>query len=173
MSKTFLEQVAALKATREAKHEEMKGVAQKSIDESRSMDTAESEQFDALQSEIKRLDEDISRLSILAEMDKASAKPVDGTKGAEQPAHGGTARIPVQVKNTETLEPGIAFARAAKCLALGHLEHRDAIQIAKSLYGDQEQIVAATQRLVTKAAVAPATTTDSTDRKSTRLNSSH
>jgi len=160
--KTFLEQVAALKSTREAKHEEMKGVAQKSIDESRSMDTAESEQFDALQSEIKRLDEDIARLSVLADMDKASAKPVDGTKGAEQPAQGGSARVPLQIKNTEKLEPGIAFARAAKCLALGHLEHRDAIQIAKSLYGDQEQIVAATQRLVTKAAVAPATTTDST-----------
>src|SRR5690625_1954751 len=162
MSKTFLEQVAALKATREAKHEEMKGVAQKSIDESRSMDTAESEQFDTLQSEIKRLDEDISRLSVLAEMDKASAKPVDGTKGAEQPAQGGTARVPLQVKNTQKLDAGIAFARAAKCLALGHLEHRDSIQIAKSLYGDQEQIVHATQRLVTKAAVAPATTADTT-----------
>lgn len=162
MSKTFLEQVAALKATREAKHEEMKGVAQKSIDESRSMDTAESEQFDTLQSEIKRLDEDISRLSVLADMDKATVRPVDGTKGADQPAQGGTARVPLQVKNTQKLDAGIAFARAAKCLALGHLEHRDSIQIAKSLYGDQDHIVHATQRLVTKAAVAPATTADST-----------
>ena len=158
--KSFIEQVAALKATRESKHEEMKGVAQKSIDESRSMDTAESEQFDTLQSEIKRIDDDIARLSVLAEMDKQSAKPVE-QRGMEQPAQGG-ARVPVQVKNTQKLEPGIAFARAAKCLALGHLEHRDAIQIAKSLYGDQESIVAATTRLVTKAAVAAATTSNST-----------
>src|SRR5690606_23968742 len=45
---------------------------------------------------------------------------------------------------------------------LGHLEHRDAISIAKSVYSDREDIVAATASLVTKAAVAPATTTDQT-----------
>ena len=41
--KTFAEQVADLKATRAAKAEEMKGVAQKSMDEGRSMDNAEAE----------------------------------------------------------------------------------------------------------------------------------
>lgn len=159
--KTFAEQVAALKATRAAKFDEMKGVAQKSVDESRSMDTAEQEQFDALQSEVGRLDDDIKRLSVLAEMDKETAKPVDGNEKANQPAKGGIERVPLQVKNTQKLAPGIAFARAAKCLALGHLEHRDAIQIAKTLYGDQDVIVRATERLVTKAAVAAATTTNS------------
>jgi len=160
--KTFAEQVAALKATRAEKEQEMREVAQKSVDEARSMDTAEAEQFDTLESEIKRLDGDIARLSKLAEMDKATAQPVDTAEKSGQPAQGGTQRLPVQVKNTEKLEPGIAFARAAKCLALGHLEHRDAIQIAKSIYGDHEAIVGATARLVTKAAVPAATTTDST-----------
>ena len=141
MAKNFLEQVAALKATREAKHEEMKAVAQKSIDESRSMDTAESEQFDALQSEIKRLDDDISRLSVLAEMDKATAKPVDGTRSADQPVSGGAARVPVQVKNTEKLEPGIGFARIARVKAISHIEHVDPAQVAKTLYPDDERLV--------------------------------
>src|SRR5690606_6765518 len=68
----------------------------------------------------------------------------------------------VRAKNTQKLEPGIAFARAAKCLALGHLEHRDAIGIAKALYDGQDSVIAATQRLVTKTAVAAATTSDST-----------
>jgi len=159
MSKTFLEQVAALKATREAKHEEMKSVAQKSIDESRSMDTAESEQFDALQSEIKRLDDDISRLSVLAEMDKQSAQPVDGTKSAEQTAHGGTVRSPVQVKNTQKLEPGIAFARLARVKALAHTGNagtRDEVQIAQNLYPGDEQLVKALH--AQRAAVSAANT---------------
>src|SRR5690606_20560140 len=89
MSKTFAEQIASLKATREAKFDEMKSIAQKSVDEGRSMDTAEQEQFDTLQSEIKRLDDDVSRLSVLADMDKASAKPVDATQKSEKPAQGG------------------------------------------------------------------------------------
>lgn len=153
--KTFAEQVAALKATREAKHEEMKGIAQKSVDEDRSMNTAESEQFDTLEGEIKRLDEDIARLSRLAAIDKASAKPVsDEGKREEKDAQ------PVAVKNTQKLEPGIAFARAVKCLALGYLEHRDAVQIAERMYGGHEQIVKTTARLVTKSAVAAAVTSD-------------
>lgn len=69
-----------------------------------------------------------------------------------------TKGIQVRAKNTQKLEPGIAFARAAKCLALGHLEHRDAIQIAKSLYEGHDQIINTTAQLVTKAAVAPALT---------------
>lgn len=158
--KTFAEQVAALKATREQKSKEMKEVAQKSIDEGRSMDDAEAEQFDTLKSEIKRIDDDVSRLSILAEMDKESAKPVTEEKSV-QDAKGGS-KLGVQVKNTQKLEPGIAFARAAKCLALGHLEHRDSVQIAKSMYDGQDSVIAATQRLVTKAAVPAATTTNAT-----------
>src|SRR5690606_8754440 len=157
--KTFLEQVAALKATREAKHEEMKAVAQKSIDESRSMDEGESEHFDTIQSEIKRLDADIARLSVLAEMDKASAKPVDGSKSASQPAQGGSSTFPVQVKNTQKLEPGIAFARLARVKALAHTGAagtRDEIQIAKSIYEGDEGLIKSL--MAQKAAVSAAST---------------
>ena len=156
MSKTFAEQVAALKATREAKHEEMKAVAQKSIDESRSMDTAESENFDTIQSEVKRLDDDIKRLSVLAEMDKATAKPVDGTKSADQASRGGSA--PVQVKKTEKLEPGIGFARIARVKAISHVEHVDPVQVAQTLYPDDEALT----KSFTKAAVPAANTGNAT-----------
>lgn len=152
--KTFAEQVASLKATREAKFEEMKGVAQKSVDESRSMNTAEQEQFDTLQSEVKRLDDDIARLSVLADMDKASAKPVDGSEKAAKPAQGGSDFLPVQVKNTQKLEPGMGFARVARVKAIAHVEHLDPLQIAKSLYPDDEALV----KQFTKAAVPAANT---------------
>ncbi len=156
--KTFLEQINALKATREAKADELKSVAQKSVDESRSMDAAETEKFDELKLEIKRLDGDIERLSSLAEVDASTAKVV--TDEAERNAPMLKSTAPLRVKSTEKLEPGVAFARAAKCLALSFVEHRDAMSIAKSIYGDSEQIVGAVSRMVTKAAVPAAITTD-------------
>jgi HK97 family phage major capsid protein len=159
--KTYGEQIADLGATRASKHDQMKKVAQKHMDESRSMDTAEAEEFDTLKGEIEIIDENVKRLEVLERMDAATAVPaeVDAKKKAAKAAapHSG-----IQVKNTQKLEPGIAFARAAKCLALGHLEHRDAVQIAKHLYDGQDAIINATRRLVTKAAVAAATTTDAT-----------
>lgn len=152
--KTFAEQVAALKATREAKFEEMKAVAQKSVDEGRSMDTAEQEQFDTLQSEVKRLDDDIGRLSTLAEMDKATAKAVDGADKSNQSAKGGSNLVPVQVKNTEKIEPGIGFARIARVKAIAHINHMDPLQVAKSIYPDDERL----NSLLAKAAVPAANT---------------
>ena len=171
--KTFLEQVADLKATREAKMTEMKSIAQKSVDEGRSMDTAEAEQFDTIEAEIKSIDKDISRLSKLAEMDKASAKPV----GEEDHQHKGMAdgngyRVPAQVKTTEKLEPGIALARYAMCLVKSKGNHQMAFQLAQKHFPRTESIVntlkaqaegANLQELLhLKATVAAGTTTETT-----------
>lgn len=160
MSK-YAKQIADLQATRKAKAAEMTELADKAAEQERTFDTGEQEQFDTLKSEIVTIDKSISNLRDLEALeaeDAETAKPVDDT--AKRKSSVSTVRAPAQAKNTQKLEPGIAFARAAKCLALGHLEHRDSVQIAKSLYGDNENIVKATQRLVTKAAVDPATTTD-------------
>jgi HK97 family phage major capsid protein len=164
--KTFQEQVVALKATRESKHDEMKGVAQKSIDENRSMDTAEAENFDTLEAEIKRLDADIARLSRLGEIDKASAKPVEQAASKEPYRH------PVQVKTTENLEPGIAFARYAMCLTKSKGNHQLAFKLAERHYPHTEAIVKTLKMQAEgadlagmfqmKASVAAGTTTDST-----------
>lgn len=159
--KTIAEQIAEFKQTRHAKSVDMEGIMAKSAEQGITLDAEESEQFDTLQGEIESIDKHIARLVTMQKAQAANAKPVSedprGEKSLEM-----TSGLQVRAKNTQKMEPGIAFARAAKCLALGHLEHRDAIQIAKSLYDGQESIIGATQRLVTKAAVAPATTTDST-----------
>ena len=156
--KTFAEQVADLKATRAAKAEELKSVAQKSMDEGRSMDNAEAERFDTLSSEIKSLDGDIARLSRMAEIDAESAKPVEAGQKAALPAVGGL-RLPAQAKNTEKLEPGIGFARLARVKAVAHIEHRDPAQIAQAMYPDDENLV---KSLVTKTAVPAAATSSAT-----------
>lgn len=156
--KTFAEQVADLKATRAAKAEELKSVAQKSMDEGRSMDNAEAERFDTLSSEIKSLDGDIARLSRMADIDAETAKPVEAGQKAALPAVGGL-RLPAQAKNTEKLEPGIGFARLARVKAVAHIEHRDPAQIAQAMYPDDENLV---KSLVTKTAVPAAATSSAT-----------
>jgi len=170
MAKTFAEQIADLKATRAAKHDEMKAIGQKSVDESRSMETNEAEQFDTLRGEIKRLDEDVARLQVLADMDRATAAVIDQSK-AQEPAQGGS-RVPVQVKTVEKLEPGIAFARQAICLVHAKGDPDKAFRFAEKHYPHSEALVKLfkaqaeganiEQIMRTKATVPAGTTTDTT-----------
>lgn len=163
--KTTAEQIAEFEATRVTKAAEMESIMTKAAEAGETLDAEQSEQFDTLEAEISAIDKHIGRLKQMQKAQAANAKPVTEEAGAQRMANVKTLdlkEVQVRAKNTQKLEPGIAFARAAKCLALGHLEHRDAIGIAKSLYDGQDSIIAATQRLVTKAAVAAATTSDAT-----------
>lgn len=156
---TLQEQLAGYKAALVEKQARMQEIMKEAGDAGVTLDAEQTEEFDNLEAEVGALEKHIDRLTKVEKSAVATAKPVTQDER-------GTAvefqSLQVRAKNTQKLEPGIAFARAAKCLALGHLEHRDATQIAKSLYDGQEGVIAATQRLVTKAAVAPATTTNST-----------
>src|SRR5690606_32914944 len=83
-----------------------------------------------------------------------TAKGVDTTDKTERPAAGGADRSAVVVKNTQKLEPGIGFARVARVKAIAHVEHIDPVQIAKSLYPDDDTLV----QSFAKAAVPAANT---------------
>jgi HK97 family phage major capsid protein/HK97 family phage prohead protease len=154
------EQIKALEEKRTALAAERTTIQTKAVDEGRTKDAQEQDRFAEITAEVDAINKELDDLRVMEKDLIAAAKPVKGQNDVE--AQSARGHAPVSVKNTQKLDKGIAFARAAKCLALGHLEHRDAIQIAKSLYGDNESIVHATQRLVTKAAVAAATTSDAT-----------
>jgi len=172
MAKTFAEQIADLKATRDTKFDEMKSIGQKSVDEKRSMDTAESEQFDTLDGEVKRLDQDVARLSRLAEMDRGTAKALVPPASQNEPARGGSDLAPLQLKTVEKLEPGIAMARYAMCLVKAKGNHEMAYRLAEKHFPHTEGVVktlkaqaegANLQELMTmKATVAAGDTTNAT-----------
>jgi HK97 family phage major capsid protein len=147
--KSFAEQVADLKATRESKTDEMKTVARASVDGGRSMDTAEQERFDTLQSEVKRLDDDIKRLSVLAELDAKTAAPVDQKHTSD--------RTPVQIRTPqEKREKGIGFARLARIKALTQIDRsNDPLQVARALYPADEEL----HSVFTKGNAIPAANT--------------
>lgn len=157
--KTIAEQLEGYRAAKEEKAARMAEIMKSASEEGVTLDAEQTEEFDTLEAEVEALEKHISRLVKMEKTLVAKARPAEEDLRGTAPVSKG---VQVRAKNTQKLEPGIAFARAAKCLALGHLEHRDAIQIAKSLYEGHDQIINATARLVTKAAVAPATTADST-----------
>lgn len=159
--KTIAEQIAEFEATRVTKSAEMQSIMDKAAEDGTTLDAEQSEAFDNLEAELGAIDKHLGRLKNMQKAAVASAKPVTSEQETRIKTVDNSG-LTVRAKNTQKLEPGIAFARAAKCLALGHLEHRDAIGIAKSLYDGQDSVIAATQRLVTKAAVAAATSTHAT-----------
>lgn len=171
--KTYAEHIASLEATRAEKSARMKEVHKATVDEGRTMNTAEKEEFETLKADIKSIDDDIARTKDLEAIDKATAAPVDGKTKADQPAST-TPLSPsnLQLKTVEKLEPGIAFARYAMCLTHAKGDHDKAFRLAEKHYPQTENVVktlkaqaqgANLQELIKlKTAVAAGTTTDST-----------
>jgi len=170
--KTIAEQLASLKATREAHSTKLSATLQKSLDEGRTTNTAEAEECDTLEGEIKAIDGDIARLTRLEAMQAKAAVPATPNVAANQPANDGTRVSSLQLKQEEKLAPGIAFARYAMCLTKAKGNHQVAFQLAERHYPKTEHVVRTLKAqaegadlqdmLRTKAAVAGGTSTDST-----------
>ncbi len=149
---TIAEQIAALEASRNAKTGQMAVVMQKSIDEGRSTDAAEQEEFDTLNGEVEKIDGDLKRLRALEKAQGFTAKPVVANQidTAEKAA---AARSGIALKGPK-LEPGIMFARLAKVKALSKIDVVNVREVAKTLYGEDSEIYG----FFAKAAVPAAST---------------
>jgi hypothetical protein len=168
---TLIEQLAALKATREQKQKRLGEIAQSVADEQRSMNTAEAEEFDTSEGEVKALDADIGRLSRLAAIQKEAAEPVE-TVSADSLVEKNVRGSNLQLKKSEKLEPGILAARYVLCLGVAKGDHSKAFRLAESHYPQSECIVRTlkaqaegvdiSQMLQQKATIPAGTTTDST-----------
>lgn len=123
--KTVAQQVADLQATRAAKAARMEAIAQKSIDEGRSMDESETEEFDGIEAEIQSIDADLVRLGKLDKLMK-SAKPVEQpAPGANQQRAASQARehgpTIIVAKDKEEKFKGQNFTRMVIARAVAHM----------------------------------------------------
>lgn len=123
--KTIAQQVADLQATRAAKAARMEAIAQKSIDEGRSMDESETEEFDGIEAEIQSIDADLVRLGKLDKLMK-SAKPaaVDPTERNPQRAASQareTGPTIIVAKDAPEKFKGQSFTRIVIARALAHM----------------------------------------------------
>lgn len=130
----------------------------------RTLDAAESEEFDTVTDEITATEVHIKRLEAMEKANVAKAEPVqDVTKQAQRNSY-------AVAKNTQKLEPGILFARYAMCKMASQSNPSMAVEIAKSQYPQHEGLVktleleARGQKMngLMKATVEAGTTLDAT-----------
>jgi hypothetical protein len=130
---TIAEQITALEASRQAKAARMEAVRQKSMDEGRSTDQAEQEEFDALQAEVAALDGDLKRYRDLEKAQAHNARPIVPSQ-VKTAADGTAARGGVSIAKPQP-EKGIRFARYAKCLAISSKTQQPLVSVAEGFYG--------------------------------------
>ena len=143
----FAEQIKAFKDALEQKSARQTELLESA--EGRTLDAAESEEFDTLSDEITATETHIKRLETMEKSAIASAKPVTDVSGMRE-------RSSITVKATNPVAKGTAFTRyvIAQCRAKGNL--MQAAEIAKQ-WSDTPEV-----EQVLKAAVAAGTTTDAT-----------
>jgi len=152
MADSILEQIEAFEATKTAKSARIDDMVEASAKSGETFSGEETEEYDALVSEIKSIDAHIERLTDLNARKAAAAEPVDG-----KTAKAGTAaRTVAATVKAPKAEKGIAFARYAKSLAISKGNLMQAAEVAKR-WEDTPQV-----GNVLKAAVAAGTTTDPT-----------
>ena len=128
------EQIKALEATRAAKAARLGEIAKKSIDEGRSMDEAEAEEFDNTELEVQQIDKDLVRLNRLDQLSK-QAKPVEKTPTAKAAAASREVGAPALVLNRQPEEKfkGQFYTRMVIARTLAYLSQGEmsAAQIAR------------------------------------------
>lgn len=148
------EQIKALDEAKRAKAAQMTGIMQKAADEGRTLDQAEQDEFDGLQSEVDSIEGDMKRLKTLEAMAVETAVPVSaagkGAEGASQARAGVNTAVTVK----HNVPKGVAFAQVAKCLGLAKGNHMAAAEIAKKEYAADPRI-----GNILKAAVVAGSTT--------------
>lgn len=152
----YAEQIASFEAKRASNVAAMKTLMDDAADKGETLDAAAQEQFDELVGENEAVDKHLSRLRAMEKMAASTAKPVDGSS-AKAASESRDPRIPSQVKATEKLDPGVRMARVVKCLGRAQGNRSEALEIAKSLYPNDEPVMN-----VMKAAVAAGSTTNTT-----------
>lgn len=149
--KTIAEQITALEAKRQASAARMEAVMQKSLDEDRTSDAAEQDEFDNLAVEVEALDKDLVRLRKIEHTKALAAKPIGRAQTAEE---GATMRSNIVLRSQAQLPAGIEGTRALKCIMVQKMDGGKLPDIAAQMYGTESNVYG----VFTKAAVLGGTT---------------
>jgi HK97 family phage prohead protease len=135
--KTIAEQITALENKRAASAARMEAVMQKSLDEDRTSDAAEQDEFDTLSADVEALDKDLVRLRKIEASKALSARPIVKATTAQE---GAAARgNPIVVRQPE-LPPGIEGTRAMKCFIVAKMDGRNVADVAAEMYGTDSNV---------------------------------
>lgn len=135
--KTLAEQIKDLENTRAAKAARLEEVVAKSMEEGRSMEESEANEFDDLEAEIKQVDEDLGRLGRLQKMQGQKAAPVSGADpvaASQSRGHNGPTII-THAKEADEQFEGQFFVRKLIAKAHGKFFDEDPVAVAEKRWG--------------------------------------
>lgn len=162
---TIAEQASAFEATRAAKAARMAELMSKAAEEGATLEEAESEEYDGLELDVKKVDEHLVRLRALDATNKAAAKPIEQPATIQQASESRSARV-ISVK--ANVPQGTAFTRYAMAIAGARGNRYEALQRAREDKTWHEQTpevelcLSHDIPMMMRAAVAAGTTTDAT-----------
>jgi HK97 family phage major capsid protein len=155
MKKSITEQIAAFEATRVAKSARMSDIMETAAEEGLTLDAAQTEEYDTLETEVKSVDEHLVRLRRLEQTSKAAAVPVAGATDPVKASEIRGGAVVTSVKNN--LPKGTSFTRYAIALMRSQGNLMQAVEVSKQWHDTTPEV-----ETVLRAAVAAGTTTDST-----------
>lgn len=136
--KTYAEQIKDLENARAAKAARMEDVTKKSLEEGRSLEVSEAEEFDELELEIKQIDEDLVRYNKLLKMQGQSATPVTESGRGQVEKSVQTSKGPtvfVKKQDAEDKFEGQSFTRKAIAKIIAKQEGCMPWQVAEQRWG--------------------------------------
>lgn len=156
--KTIAEQIAALEAKRAASSARREAIQSKAIEEGRTKDEAEKQEFAELTAEIGQIDDELKDLRVMEAQAVKSASPVSKAVQTD-PAAASAARGGVEVPNgVITVKPnvdkGIAFTRYVKAMVRNNFNARLALMEVEENKTWREQTPQVIEALRQKANVA-------------------
>jgi HK97 family phage major capsid protein len=134
------EQIKSYESTRAAKVARMNEIMTASATKGETLDQAQADEHDTLETEVKSIDEHLTRLARNAEINKSAAAPVAGDTQEKATASRAGEKSPHVIRVKSQTPPGVAFTRLAMCLAVGKSSRSDAAEVAKSAYPDEPWI---------------------------------
>lgn len=146
--KTIAEQIKDLEATRAAKAARMEAIMGKTMEEGRTTDEAEAEEFDTLEGEIKTLDQDLVRLKRVEALSVQRGTQVTtvagSTAAAASQTRGGANAGHIITKKPDREEdfPGQNFTRMVIAKTLAQLNSVSSSGIAKHRWGNTNPLLA-------------------------------
>lgn len=156
---TIPEQITSFENTRAAKAARMNTLMTTASEAGSTLDSAQTEEYDTLASEVKSVDAHLIRLRDMERLNIVAATPVTSTTNsvtASEMRGGVTATNPV-ITVKENLPKGTAFTRFAMAMAFGKGDYMRTMERAKTWHDSTPEV-----ELMVKAAVAAGTTTDAT-----------
>src|SRR5262245_17893092 len=173
--RTIADQISAFETRRKAAADRMAELMNAAADSGSTLDGAESEEYDGLQADVKKIDEHLARLVELERQNKTAAQRVEAKDlrtGSESRAanDNGAANDNRATRITvkSNVPPGIPFTRRVMAIAAGKGNRQEALAIFRankqwmSESPEVEQTLVHDVEYLMKAPIAPGTTFDPT-----------